>query len=84
MKLFSSKPKAKITNNLINRPLWIVALIASLAWLGMGLLGSVTNNPMAFVFLYLMRFVAYYFGVRHVLTQRQTDHSLTLILLAGL
>jgi len=84
MKLFSSKPKVKITSNLIHRPLWIVALIASLAWLGMGLLGSVTKNPMAFVFLYLMAFVAYYFGVRHVLTQRQTDHSLTLILLAGL
>ena len=62
----------------------ILALVGASVWLGIASLGSINANPVAFVLLYSLAFLAYYLGVQHVLKQQQAKHALVLILLTGL
>jgi hypothetical protein len=72
------------SSQLIDRFLFIVAIIGVGAWLGIASLGSITAQPVAFVLLYSIAFVAYYLGVRYVIKRQQIKHVLLLILFTGL
>ncbi len=69
---------------LVDRLLFIMAIVGACAWLGIASLGSLNAHPVAFVLLYSLAFLAYYFGVRYVIGQPSMKHALTLIFLIGL
>ncbi len=64
--------------------LFVVAVVGVCAWLGIASLASISAQPVVFVSLFSMAFLAYYLGVRQVMKRRQIKHALILIFVMGL